>query len=201
MPGKRLLGIALAVACFPAILPLHGQAPSAGRPDRVRGRDAASRRIIVKFQPSATPSDIAQIERLIDADLNVGIGGIRARVLHSRSRHTAELEAMLAALPQLEYVEPDWVVHSTAIPNDLLFPDQWALRNVSQSVVGRAPGTPGADIHAAAAWDLTTGSREVVIGIVDTGLDYTHPDIAANVWTAPADFSFVIGDRIFTCPA
>src|SRR5437773_2890597 len=153
MPGKTLLGIALAVAGFSAIVPLTAQAPAARRHERGRGRDAGAGRIIVKFRPSATLADIAQVEAATDTDRSAGIGGIRARVLHSRSRHAADLEAVVAAFPQVEYVEPDWVVHATALPNDPSFPDQWALRNIGQSVFGNAPGTAGADIHASGAWD------------------------------------------------
>src|SRR5947209_15866687 len=115
MMGKTLLRIALAIAALSTIAPLHGQAP-ASRHERIRGREAAAGRIIVKFRRSTTPADMAQIERAIDADVNVGIGGIHARVLHSRSRHTAEVEAALAAFPQVEYVEHDWDVYAMAIP-------------------------------------------------------------------------------------
>ena len=62
-------------------------------------------------------------------------------------------------------------------PNDPLFPSQWALDNTGQD-----GGTPGADISAAEAWSETTGSRDVIVAIVDEGVNWAHPDLKNNMW-------------------
>jgi len=67
-------------------------------------------------------------------------------------------------------------------PDDPLFSLQWNLRNV-----GQYSGTSGTDIRATTAWSVTTGSRSVVVGVVDSGIDITHPDLAANIWTNPGE--------------
>jgi subtilisin family serine protease len=59
---------------------------------------------------------------------------------------------------------------------------QWALNNV-----GQAGGIPDADIDAFEAWQVTTGSRNVVVAIVDSGIDFSHPDLAAYIWTNPRE--------------
>ncbi|MGA2092955.1 MAG: hypothetical protein ABSH16_06060, partial [Sedimentisphaerales bacterium] len=67
-------------------------------------------------------------------------------------------------------VEPNYKVRITTVPNDALFSYMWALRNT-----GQTGGTANADIDAVSAWNITTGSDDVVIAIIDTGIDYSHP--------------------------
>ena len=84
---------------------------------------------------------------------------------------------------------------ASAVPNDPYFGQQWAFENTGQPVPaqkppgeqlgGASPGTPGADDGASRAWSITTGSPSTVIGEVDTGADYEHPDLGANIWTNP----------------
>jgi subtilisin family serine protease len=88
--------------------------------------------------------------------------------------------------PDVLYAEPDYLVHALETPNDPFFSSQWNLQNIGQN-----GGTPGADIRATEAWNITTGSASVVIAVLDTGIDYTHPDLAANVWTSSVSFSGV----------
>jgi subtilisin family serine protease len=74
---------------------------------------------------------------------------------------------------------------AAAIPNDPWFPVQWADENTGQPVPELGPGTPFADDSADEAWSRTTGSESIVIAETDTGVEYTHPDLAANMWTNP----------------
>jgi subtilisin family serine protease len=90
--------------------------------------------------------------------------------------------------PNVEYAEPNYIrsirsfTPSPVIPNDLLFGQQWALRNT-----GSGGGTAGADIDATNAWDITTGSHDIVIAVIDSGIDYNHPDLAGNIWSNPGE--------------
>jgi len=85
-------------------------------------------------------------------------------------------------------IEPDRALSTLAIPNDASFGTLWGLNNS-----GRSPGVGNSDINAPEAWETTTGSRSVVVAVIDSGVDYTHPDLAANVWTNPRE---VAGDGI-----
>ena len=87
--------------------------------------------------------------------------------------------------PNVLYAEPDYIVHALenpSLPNDPGFPQMWNLHNTAQS-----GGTPGADIHALEAWSLTTGNPNVVVGVLDSGIDYNHEDLNANMFRNTAD--------------
>lgn len=87
----------------------------------------------------------------------------------------------LSRHPAIEVAEPNYLVTSLmaplSIPNDPRFTDLWGLHNT-----GQAGGTIGADISAVNAWQTTTGSHDVIIGVIDSGMDYNHPDLIDNRW-------------------
>src|SRR6266705_4086409 len=75
------------------------------------------------------------------------------------------------ALTGVLAAEPNYALELAAVPNDPLFSSQWGLRQIS----------------ATRAWDLTTGSSNVVVAVIDEGADYNHPDLAANMWRNPGE--------------
>lgn len=78
------------------------------------------------------------------------------------------------------YAEPNYRWHTLAMPNDPRFGELWGLHNT-----GEGGGTAGADIHALDAWMMQTGSSSTLVAVIDTGVDYTHEDLAANMWINP----------------
>jgi len=68
------------------------------------------------------------------------------------------------------------------IPNDVYFSDQWGLHNSGRSIGNNPGGTSDADIDVPEAWAITTASPSIVIGVIDSGVDWTHPDLINNIW-------------------
>lgn len=89
----------------------------------------------------------------------------------------------LAANPGVRYAEPNYIWHANDfLPNDPLRTELWGMHNV-----GQTGGQRDADIGALEAWQLQPGSEPVVVAVIDTGIDYTHQDLAGRVWVNPGE--------------
>ena len=89
--------------------------------------------------------------------------------------------------PDVEHAEPNYFVHvDETTPVDPGFGQLWGLRNTGQDV-NETEGTIDADIDAPEAWDVTTGSSDVVVAVIDSGVDINHPDLQPNIWTNPGE--------------
>lgn len=145
---------------------------------------AVADHVMVKVQPGLAEVAVAALARKH--------GGRVRKKLTAPDTYLIEIPANeIESLPQavtgltadkalVAYAEPDYVVHALAAPNDASYSQLWGLSNTSQT-----GGTADADIDAPEAWDITTGSSGIVLGVIDTGIDYNHPDLAANIWTNP----------------
>ena len=162
-------------------------------PDAVVATDAAPRpplaphvpgEIIVKFRAGVT-----EIKK---TEARSRVSGTRLRAFrilegleHHRLAPNVSVDAAIVNYrkdPDVLYAEPNYIVRTTNTPNDTRFGELWGLYNTGQS-----GGTPGADIHAPSAWDITTGSSSVVVAVIDTGVNYNHPDLSANMFRNSAD--------------
>ena len=170
--------------------------------------------IIVRFKPdvAGSPARLAQASSAAHAQLgatvttdysDIGLPGMQALHL-PRGVSVAEAVQIYSQNPDVLYAEPNYYyytdvvpgeVHSQNlpaedgaghIPNDPEFGNLWGLHNTGQVISGRA-GTVDADIDAPEAWSITTGSPDVIIAVIDTGVMYTHPDLAANIWRNPGE--------------
>ena len=149
---------------------------------------------LVTFKPSA---DLAAAQRVLKGHslqfskhfaLLSQKRGRQSGLVHASNRTTVQLLAELSADPQVESAEPNylrWI--SSSVPNDAAFAQLWGLQNTGQSVSGTA-GTTGDDIKFLKAWSLArTSSPQVVAAVIDTGIDYNHPDLAPNLWVNPGE--------------
>ncbi|MEY8876153.1 MAG: S8 family serine peptidase [Leptothrix sp. (in: b-proteobacteria)] len=154
--------------------------------EQVEGREAVANEVVVQFRGEAAAAHAA-IDAQEDIDESALVGHGRHAVFHSRSKSTAQLLASLRSRPDVLYAVPNHIVRLAMVPNEppLQFNSLWGVTKTQAPV----------------AWDYTVGATSSVAAVLDTGIDYTHPDLAANVWTAPHDYVVTIGGVSITCPA
>jgi subtilisin family serine protease len=142
-------------------------------------------RVIVGFNDNLTQQQqelLLQGERLNLVKRFKTINAVVAQIPDGRS--VASVISLLENLPQVKYAEPDYLKTLQRQPNDPSYSQLWGLNNT-----GQTGGTPEADIRAEQAWDLHTGSANTVVAVIDSGVDYNHPDLRANRWTNPGEIS------------
>ena len=161
-----------------------------------------SDRLIVKWNQGATSSDVSTLQAQIGVTkvTTASEFGIQIWDLPKGSN----VEQIISAYendPRFQYIEADYIITlddvektsptqedlatitpQSTTPNDPSYPQLWGLNNT-----GQTGGTPDADIDAPEAWDIQTGDPNLVIGVLDTGVDYNHPDLVNNIWTNPGE--------------
>ncbi len=147
----------------------------------VPGYEFVPGEVIVKFHPGL---NIAQKQDLFGELNGEKLKSFRMGAEHWRMTDGDVYEAVskLEADPRVEYAQPNYVVYALEVPDDSRFDDLWGMHNT-----GQTGGTPDADIDAVEAWDVYTGTSDVLVAVIDTGVDYDHPDLVDNIWTNPGE--------------
>lgn len=135
--------------------------------------------ILVKFRNNTKTSSINNIHSHIGLDRKRSLKRLKIHHLKLPDNITVE-EAIdyYQRNPDVEYAEPNYIIRIDSTPDDPDFYNLWGLHNT-----GQMGGTDDADIDAPEAWDITTGSSNVIIAVIDTGVAYNHPDLRSNIWT------------------
>ncbi|MCX8104078.1 MAG: S8 family serine peptidase, partial [Candidatus Bipolaricaulota bacterium] len=152
------------------------------------GPAAAPAELLVRFKTDASKTAINQVHAALGAHVlrTFQIVPNLQLVRVPSSMSLAEARASYEKDPTVLYAEPNYVYHLAQhvalTPDDERFAELWALHNT-----GQTGGTEDADIDAPEAWDLSTGSSSVVVATIDSGIDYTHPDLTNNMWRNTPD--------------
>ncbi len=147
---------------------------------------------IVRFKPDTTEENI----QFLNNENGVSVvskspyrhNRYILRVTNPKAANALEIANIYNENPQVEYTTPNFLVlggYGSTYPDDTYFPQQWALNNTGQ--IPPPGGTLDADIDAPEGWDISTGRPDIVIAIIDSGVDIDHEDLAANIWHNPSE--------------
>jgi subtilisin family serine protease len=179
MGGRRSIPAALAVLAL-------GLAPAAAAQED--DRRFVPGELVVRFGQGVDRAEQAAIGGELGATISERHLLARTALLRLQPNNgVREATRDLERRPAIRFAEPNYLFEPDGVPDDPLIFEQAGLHDTGQtfgdldSVPPSFAGTYDADIDAPEAWDITTGSPEVTIGIADTGVDYTHPDLAPNI--------------------
>src|SRR5260221_3353912 len=189
LPMKTPSRSTIMAALFGAVLALYAQiaaAPSAlpglsswGKSQYVPGE------VLVKFTSSAIAQEraasVAAQGHAFLADLD------QSGLVHIKLAAGQTMETALAAYrhdPNVEYAQPNYIYHASAMPNDPQYGQLWAFKNTGQTVGTFPPnhGAVGDDIHIEPAWGQITDCSSVVVAVGDFGGNYNQEDLSPNRW-------------------
>lgn len=179
-----------AAAAEPAF---DGPAHSPTRGGQAKGSGNASApdpeltgRLIVRYAEGVGEADRDRVRRALGLTRAAEAGLDRAEVV-TPAANVIQAVSTLAKRAEIEWVQPEQRLHLMAGPTtEPYFGQQWALHNTGQTV-GGYPGVPDVDINAPEAWAITQGSANVVVAVIDSGVDISHPDLAGRIWKNPGE--------------
>lgn len=137
--------------------------------------------ILVKYREddASQPNFSTSLQQMgITSQAPVNARGRLYRMTVREGLSAAQAAERMSADPRVLYAEPDYIAEAALVPNDTHYASQWGLEK----------------INAPAAWDSTTGSAEVIIAVIDSGIDPEHPDLAGKLWTNPGETANAIDD-------
>lgn len=140
--------------------------------------------VIVKFKSGQTAASVKAAHASVGAVAVRDVKGVAGLTLAKlpKGRSAEAAVRRYQASSAVEYAQPNYIHSINAVPNDPRFDELWGMDNQ-----GQTGGTEDADIDAPEAWDVQTGDRSVVVAVIDTGVDYRHPDLASNMWVNPGE--------------
>ncbi len=154
--------------------------------ERLQRGKAHPDRIIVKFKTNTSREAQENIRRQEKLEKVHGLGLIRSEVVRVQGRSPEAAVRALNKRTDIEYAEPDYKRLASGYTDEERFGELWGLQNSGQTV-GGTTGTADVDINASEASTVTLGHPEVVVAVIDDGVDFTHPDLEGRQWLNPGE--------------
>lgn len=141
--------------------------------------------LIIKFRPRITDIESSQILQEVGIKAVKTFPDLNIKTCQILTEKTVEqVIEECKDLSDIEYAEPSYRVYALDEPNDPEYDRLWGLNNT-----GQTGGSNDADIDAEEAWNIEKGNRQVIVGIIDTGIDYDHEDLRLNMWRNPGEIN------------
>lgn len=139
--------------------------------------------VLLRLRTAADPARVQNFCEEYDAEL-LGSFQLPSKqtgdaIVHLKLDDEMEALKKLRRDPRVSYAEPNYLVKEFSSPNDL-DPRLWGLQNLER---------PGQDISAVSAWEIQHGGGGPLVAVLDSGCDYNHPDLDANVWRNPGEIA------------
>ena len=183
----------LAAVCVGAVLAGGGGVAAQEEPGNDRPtfkapdeKAAVPGQIIVKFEEEASRTEEADARRDEGLLKEEDLGLIDAEDAEVRGQSVEQAVRDLERRPDVEYAEPDYIRHRTGYADEPRFKELWGLNNTGQTVNGTA-GSPDVDLNGSEASTVTQGNPQVVVAVIDDGVDFSHPDLAGRKWVNPGE--------------
>jgi subtilisin family serine protease len=158
-------------------------------------RDYASAGVVVRFRKGSRGDRATDAIRALAPHTVRWLDADSALLRLPETADPVAAAHRLSRMAGVAAADPNVRFSLEAVPTDPFFGEQWGLLNTGQAheIADPPPttssGTAGADIDATQAWDVTTGSPETVIAVLDTGVDFTNPDLSASLWVNPGEIA------------
>ena len=192
--AATLLASALVPSAATATEPiLDGPAPVPTRSGVAKGAGTApapelTGRLVIRYAEGVTDADRQRLRAAHGLEVAADARLARTDVVNPAGS-VAQAAAALSRAPGIEWVQPEHRLRLMAGPTgEPYFGQQWALHNAGQTVNGYK-GVPDVDMNVPEAWAVTQGSPNVIVAVIDSGVDFGHPDLAGRAWKNPGELA------------
>jgi subtilisin family serine protease len=151
-------------------------------PGAVRGQEFAPGEVIVKFKENVGPGARADVRSQVGLKKEKDLALIKAEVAKVEGRSVEDAVRALERRPEIQYAQPNFTYYPADYADEPRFGELWGLNNTGQD-----GGTPNVDINGLEASAVTQGDPNLVVAVIDDGVDFSHPDLAGRAWTNPGE--------------
>jgi thermitase len=144
---------------------------------------------VVALKKSALTLDRDHLERSLQGKIIENIRPDMVLIQRDQNESSQEALANLRQNSVVELADPNYIYRATRSPNDPDYKKLWGLNNTGEVDTDGTTGLKGVDVNAEKAWGITTGSKNVLVAVIDTGVDFKIPDLKDNAWTNKAEAS------------